>query len=107
MLQAPQKTVQDYLTDSILLLQQILEKNYMSGCLPAPKAEVHAPSPAPSDLSDRIAKALAVVDPLIVAAAAADKEGTKAKVIEICGDSNYKQIKDIEVLTKLYHAFNV
>ena len=78
-----------------------------SGAIPTPKAEVPAPSPAPSDLSDRVAKALAVVDPLIVAAATADKEGTRAKVIEICGDANYKQIKDIEVLTKLYHAFNV
>lgn len=78
-----------------------------SGTVPTPKAEVPAPSPAPSDLSDRIAKAIAVVDPLICAAAAADKEGTRAKVIEICGDANYKQIKDIEVLTKLYHAFNV
>ena len=78
-----------------------------SGAIPTPKAEAPAPSPAPSDLSDRIAKALAVVDPLICAAAAADKEGTRAKVIEICGDANYKQIKDIEVLTKLYHAFNV
>ncbi len=79
-----------------------------SGAVPAPKtAEIPAPSPAPSDLSDRIAKAIAVVDPLIVAAAAADKEGTKAKVIEICGTANYKQVTDIDVLTKLYHAFNV
>jgi len=73
----------------------------------APANPVPAPSPAPSDLSDRIAKALAVVDPLICAAAAADKEGTKAKVIEICGTANYKQVTDIDVLTKLYHAFNV
>ena len=75
---------------------------------PAPvlqKAE--APVNEDPAMADRIAKALAVVDPLICAAAAADKEGTRAKVIEICGDANYKQIKDIEVLTKLYHAFNV
>ena len=78
-----------------------------SGAVPTPKAEIPAPSPAPSDLSDRVAKAIAVVDPLIVAAAAADKEGTKAKVIEICGTANYKQVTDIDVLTKLYHAFNV
>ena len=78
-----------------------------SGTVPTPKAEVPAPSPAPSDLSDRVAKAISVVDPLIVAAAAADKEGTKAKVIEICGTANYKQVTDIDVLTKLYHAFNV
>ena len=79
-----------------------------SGAVPTQKTvEVPAPSPAPSDLSDRIAKAIAVVDPLICAAAAADKEGTKAKVIEICGDANYKQVQDIDVLTKLYHAFNV
>ena len=58
-------------------------------------------------MADRVAKAIAVVDPLIVAAAAADKEGTKAKVIEICGTANYKQVTDIDVLTKLYHAFNV
>ena len=78
-----------------------------------------APSPAPvlqkaeapvnehPAMADRVAKAIAVVDPLIVAAAAADKEGTKAKVIEICGTANYKQVTDIDVLTKLYHAFNV
>lgn len=78
-----------------------------SGAVPTPKAEILTPSPAPSDLSDRIAKAIAVVDPLICAAAAADNEGTKAKVIEICGDANYKQVQDIDVLTKLYHAFNV
>ena len=72
-----------------------------------PSNPVPAPSPAPSDLSDRVAKAIAVVDPLIVAAAAADKEGTKAKVIEICGTANYKQVTDIDVLTKLYHAFNM
>ena len=69
--------------------------------------KVEAPVNEDPAMADRIAKALAVVDPLIVAAAAVDKEGTKAKVIEICGDANYKQIKDIEVLTKLYHAFNV
>ena len=72
-----------------------------------PANPIPTPAPAPSDLSDRVAKALAIVDPLICAAAAADKEGTRAKVIEICGDANYKQITDIDVLTKLYHAFNV
>lgn len=75
---------------------------------PAPvlqKAE--APVNEDPAMADRVAKALAVVDPLIVAAAAADKEGTKAKVIEICGTANYKQVTDIDVLTKLYHAFNV
>ena len=83
-----------------------------SGAAPTPrenpvpeprKAEPAAAEPAPD--TDRIAKAIAAVDPLIAAAAKADKEGTKAKVVEIIGSANYKKCTDIDALTKLYYAF--
>lgn len=79
-----------------------------SGAKPAEtKAEIPAPTKAaaPAPDTDRIAKAIAAVDPLIAAAAKADKEGTKEKVIAIIGDANYKKCTDINALTALYKAF--
>ena len=67
------------------------------------KAEAPAEQP-PVDV-ERIKKAIAVVDPLITAAAKADKDGTLAKVVEIIGDKNYKKCQDINKLTQLYNAF--
>ena len=68
------------------------------------KAAAPTPPPAPTD-NDRIAKAIAAVDPLITAAAKIDREGTLSKVVEICGSKNYKKCTDIDALTVLYHAF--
>ena len=76
-----------------------------SGAVPAPRENpVPEPRKAEPD-ADRVAKAIAAVDPLITAAAKEDKEGTKAKVIEIIGDMNYKKCTDISKLTALYKAF--
>ena len=74
---------------------------------PNPPPVIHkAEAPAEENVdTERVAKAIAAVDPLITAAAKVDKEGTKAKVIEICGQPNYKKITDINVLTALYKAF--
>ena len=62
-------------------------------------------TPAEEIDEERIKKAIKAVDPLIAAAAKADKEGTKQKVIDIIGTANYKACKDINLLTALYKAF--
>ena len=78
---------------------------------PAVPEPVKATAPAPQELpaeeidEERIKKAIKAVDPLIAAAAKADKEGTKQKVIDIIGTANYKACKDINLLTALYKAF--
>ena len=69
------------------------------------KAQESAPAEAPDVDMDRVAKAIEMVDPLIVAAAKEDKDGTLAKVVEIIGDKNYKKCTDIKKLGALYNAF--
>lgn len=70
-----------------------------------PVIQKAAPAAEPSPNADRIAKAIAAVDPLITAAAKIDREGTLNRVVEICGSKNYKKCTDIDALTALYHAF--
>ena len=57
------------------------------------------------NITDRISKAIAALDPLIKAAAAADRDGTIAKITEIIGEANYHRCTDIDKLTTLYKAF--
>ena len=83
-----------------------------SGAAPTPK-ENPVPEPqkataldeAPAVDMDRVNKAIEMVDPLIIAAAKEDKDGTLAKVVEIIGDKNYKKCTDIKKLGALYNAF--
>lgn len=74
---------------------------------PQPVIQKAAPaedSPAPVD-AERVAKAIAAVDPLIKAAVQVDKEAALQKVVEILGDKNYLKCTDINKLTALYKAF--
>ena len=68
------------------------------------KAAPAEDSPAPVD-AERVAKAIAAVDPLIKAAVQVDKEAALQKVVEILGDKNYLKCTDINKLTALYKAF--
>ena len=68
------------------------------------KATPAEDSPAPVD-AERVAKAIAAVDPLIKAAVQVDKEAALQKVVEILGDKNYLKCTDINKLTALYKAF--
>ena len=74
------------------------------GEVPAPQPVIEKPAPAPTD-TDRITKAIAALDPLIKTAAAADRDGTIAKITEIIGEANYHRCTDIDKLTTLYKAF--
>lgn len=71
---------------------------------PPPAPVIQKAEPAPD--TDRIQKAIAACDPLIKAAAAADREGTIARITEIIGEPNYKKCTDIAKLSALYKAFN-
>lgn len=74
--------------------------------VPEPVKASAVKAEAPSD-ADRVAKAIAAIDPLIVAAAKEDKEATKEKVMAIAGTANYKALTDLKVLTELYNAFKL
>lgn len=78
-----------------------------SGAAPTPRTEPlpeQRPATPPTD-TDRISKAIAALDPLIKTAAAADRDGTIAKITEIIGEANYHRCTDIDKLTTLYKAF--
>lgn len=78
-----------------------------SGAAPvavAPSVPEPQKATPPTD-TDRVTKAIAALDPLIKAAAAADRDGTISKITEIIGEANYHRCTDIDKLTALYKAF--
>ena len=75
-----------------------------SGAVPTPKAEVPAPTPAPSEPDEQLQKAISLIDALAKEKVKEDggKEAVAAVVEEVLGTKNYKKCADINKLRELY-----
>lgn len=79
-----------------------------SGAVPAPKAEVPAPTPAPAAPDEQLSKAVSLVDAKVKEKLKVDgaKEPVVALITEILGDKNYKKCQDIDKLRELYQKLD-